>query len=308
MSEIIGGGQGGAGAPDGDLIKDATIETFEQDVLAASMQVPVIVDFWADWCGPCKQLGPHLEKAVKAAGGKVRLVKIDIDKNQMLASQMRIQSIPTVYAFFQGRPVDGFQGALPESEIKAFVDRLPQADGRSESDPNQDYLAAGDAAFEAGDMATAAQLYAQAAQADPQNVAAIAGLARCHLALGDKEKARETFSMIPEDKQNEPAVASLKAALELAESGGETGDIAALEAEAQANPEDLEKRFALANGLLSAGSMEPAIEQLLAIIERDREWNDAAAREKLLTVFEALGQTHPATVRGRRKLSSILFS
>lgn len=308
MSEIIGGGHaGGQGAPDAELIKDATIETFEADVLAASMKVPVIVDFWADWCGPCKQLGPVLERAVKAAKGAVRLVKIDIDKNQMLASQMRIQSIPTVYAFFQGRPVDGFQGALPESEIKKFVDRLPRADGLS-AGGDEDYMAAADAAFAAGDIASSAQFYAQAAQDDPENIAAIAGLARCHLTLGDRDQARDTLAMIPEAKQNDPAVASIKAALALADGGGEAGDIAGLEQAAQANPADLDARFAYAKGLLAGGSMEPAIEELLAIIERDREWNDAAARQKLLTVFEALGHAHPATVRGRRRLSAILFS
>ncbi|MCK5745422.1 MAG: tetratricopeptide repeat protein, partial [Oricola sp.] len=266
-----------------------------------------IVDFWADWCGPCKQLGPLLERAVKAAKGKVRLVKIDIDKNQMLASQMRIQSIPTVYAFFQGRPVDGFQGSIPESEIKKFIERLPRADGLSQGG-DEDYMAAAEAAFAAGDVTTAAQFYAQAAQSDPENIAAIAGLARCHLTLGDRDQARDTLAMIPEAKQNDPAVASIKAALALADGGGDAGDLAGLEQAAQANPADLEARYAYANGLLGAGAMEPAIEQLLAIIERDREWNEAAARQKLLTVFEALGHAHIATVRGRRRLSAILFS
>ncbi len=294
-----------------DLVKDATIETFEADVLTASMTTPVIVDFWADWCGPCKTLGPLLERAVRAAGGKVLMVKIDIDKNQMLASQMRIQSIPTVYAFFQGRPVDGFQGALPESELKAFVDRVVQAAGAAGAQqpaPHEDYLAAAASAMEAGDVGAAAQLFAQAAQMDPENADALAGLARCHLVLGDVDQARDTLAMIPESKHKEAVVASVKAALALAEASGGGGDIAALRAAAEAAPGDPEAQFALANGLLGSGGAEQAIDALLSIIERDRDWNEGAARQKLLTVFEALGHGHPATVRGRRRLSAILFS
>jgi putative thioredoxin len=304
METIIGGDA----SPPADLIKDAGVETFEEDVLKASMEAPVIVDFWADWCGPCKQLGPVLERAVMAAGGKVRLVKVDIDKNQMLASQLRIQSIPTVYAFYQGRPVDGFQGALPESEIKTFIDRLvASAGGGAQADPTEDYLSAGEAALEEGDLAAAAQLFGQVAQSDPQNVRALAGLARCQLAAGEVEQARQTLELVPDDKKSDPLLAGVKAAIELAGDGA-GGDVAALRAAADAAPDDLQARFDFAGALLGSGVMEDAVDELLAIVEKDREWNEEAARKKLLTVFEALGPAHPATLRGRRRLSSILFS
>lgn len=321
MNDILGGGfpgaQGGgqASAPGGDLIKDATIETFEKDVLEASMAAPVIVDFWATWCGPCKQLTPVLEKAVTAAGGAVRLVKIDIDKNQMLAQQLRIQSVPTVYGFFQGRPVDGFQGAVPESEIKAFIDRLTAltGDAPAQGTANLDEaLEMASAAFESGDVPGAAQVYAQAAQAaepeSAQQVTALAGLARCYVALKDIDQARQVFASIPEDQHGDPAVAAVKAALDLADGSAASGEEAALAAKVEAHPDDLDARFELANAHIAAGAMEPALDQLLAITERERDWNEEAARQKILTVFEALGPTHPATVRGRRRLSSILFS
>ena len=307
MNSIIGANE----AATGSLVKDATIESFEADVIKESMVRPVIVDFWADWCGPCKQLAPVLEKAVSDAKGSVSLVKVDIDKNQMLASQLRIQSIPTVYAFHQGRPIDGFQGALPESEIKAFVDRVMAAAGEPPSegaDPVEDYISAGEAAFEESDFAAAAQLFGQVAQADPTNVKALAGLARCYVALQDIEQAKQVLETIPAEQQEDAALQSVKAAIALAESNPNSGDLEDIEAKVAVEPENLDARFELAGALLAAGSMENAIDQLLTIIEKDRDWNEEAARKKLLTVFDALGAVNPLTLRARRRLSSILFS
>jgi len=313
MAQLFGlggksdGGDGtGAGLPE-DVIKDATAETFQQDVLAASREAPVIVDFWAEWCGPCKQLGPALEKHVAAQNGRVRLVKVDIDKNQLLAQQMRIQSIPAVYAFVNGQPVDGFMGAVPESEVKAFVDALVQMAGGG-APGLEEFLDAADAAFDAGDVAGAARAYGEVARAESGNVRALAGLARCHVATRNFEEARRMLDLIPPEKRDDPSAAAVAAALKLAETEGEAGDAAELRAKVEADPSDHQARYDLAGALAAEGDMEGAMDHLLNIIENDRGWNDDAARKKLLTLFDALGPKSPLVASGRRKLSSILFS
>ncbi|TDQ83079.1 thioredoxin [Dongia mobilis] len=309
MDQLIGAAPGAAGGVPADLVKDATQNTFKADVIDASMQVPVIVDFWAPWCGPCKQLGPLLEKVVKEARGAVRMVKINVDENQALAGQMRIQSIPAVYAFFQGRPVDGFQGLQPEGQLKAFVGRLAQLGGGGGPSPIDDALEQADAAHAEGDHATATEIYGQILEHEPENLKAIAGIVRCLIALGEVEQAAEFLGRTPKGKENDAAIAGARAQLEVAQAGAKAaGQADALRARVDANPKDFEARHELAQALFAGGDREGAIDQLLEIVRVNRAWNEEAARKQLVTFFEAMGPTDPLTLSGRRRLSSLLFS
>jgi len=289
------------GAADG-LIKDGTDASFMADVIEASKVQPVIVDFWATWCGPCKTLTPAIEKAVLASKGAVKLVKIDVDKNPAYAGQLRVQSIPAVYAFVNGQPVDGFMGAVPDSQLKAFIEKLAGPPAPSDIDA---LLAEGTAFLAEANLAGAGQAFAQALEMDPENVKALAGLARCYLNNGDLERTGELIAMVPAGAKD-ASLDSVKAALALA--SAPKSETSGLEAQIAANREDHEARFALAKALAGQGDLAAAADHLLIIIERDRAWNDEAARKQLLTVFEAAGPLSDVAKLGRRRLSSILFS
>ncbi len=292
-------------APAGDLIKDGTEASFMADVIEASRDVPVIVDFWATWCGPCKTLGPALEAAVTAAKGKVRMVKIDVDKNQTIASQMRIQSIPTVYAFWQGQPVDGFQGALPGSEIKKFVDKLT---GLAGDGGLADALAAADEMLEQGAVVDATETFAAILGEEPENAAAYAGLIRCHLAADNIPQAEAFADAAPAAITRSKEIEAARAQIELAKQAANAGPEAELRAAVQADPANHQARFDLAVALNAAGKVDEAVDELLDLFRRDREWNDGAAKAQLFTIFEALKPQDPTVLRGRRKLSSMIFA
>jgi putative thioredoxin len=287
-----------------DLIKDTTTSAFRQDVIAESVKVPVLVDFWAPWCGPCKQLTPVLEKVVKQAAGKVKLVKMNIDDHPQIPGQLGIQSIPAVIAFQKGQPVDGFMGALPEGQVKAFIERLvgPMADDQ------QQLLSEAEAAAGRGDLEEAAALFSEVLAHDNHNLKAIGGLTRVSVALGRLDEARELLQRVPPGQENDSAISAARAALELAEQAASVGDLAALENAVAVNPLDFQAQFDLALALNARGAKEAAAERLLEIIRRDRKWNDDGARKQLVQFFEAWGPMDEATVAGRRKLSAHLFS
>ena len=294
----------GGVAADADLIKNTTTKDFMRDVVEASREVPVLVDFWAPWCGPCRQLTPLLEKAVRAAKGAVKLVKMNIDEHPQIPGQMGVQSIPAVFAFQDGKPVDGFMGALPEARIKSFIARLI---GDESADAAAD-LDAADEALAAGDANTAAQAFAEALQKDAENDRAAAGLAKCYIKTGDLTRAEQTLALVPPAKADSAAVASARASLELARKAANAGDAESLRAKLAANPNDSQSRFDLAVALNAKGDRQGALDELLTIIRKDRAFNDDAARKQLLQLFDAWGASDPATISGRQRLSSLLFA
>ncbi len=301
MDQLIAG----AATDAADLIKDTDTESFAVDVIEASKEVPVIVDFWAPWCGPCKQLTPLLEKLVSEARGKVKLVKLNVDENQALAQQFRVQSIPAVFAFFDGRPVDGFTGALPESQLRQFIDKLGRTGGPS---PIDEAIGQAKEALNESKAEEAAGIFAAVLKEDPANIPAAAGLARAAVALGEPAQARQILGQIPTEHAGHADVEAAFSALELAEQAADAGDAGELEEKVTAHPEDHQARYDLAVALYTGGDNTAAIGHLLEIIRRDREWNDEEARKQLLKIFDALGPTHADTLKGRRGLSAILFS
>jgi putative thioredoxin len=302
--------QGGAAVPQaaGDLIKETTTQSFMKDVIEESKRQPVLIDFWAPWCGPCRQLTPLLEKAVRAAKGRVKLVKMNIDEHPAIPGQMGIQSIPAVIAFVNGQPADGFMGAVPESQINAFIDKLTKGMPVA-GEPNiAEILQEAEAVLAEGDAPGAAQIYAEVLAHDSTNIPALAGLAKCYVTSGAIEQAKQTLAMVPESKRNDAAVKAVQAAIDLAEQAQAVGPVTELEQKVAANPLDHQARFDLATALNAAGKRSEATDQLLQIVRRDRKWNDDGARKQLVQFFEAWGGADEATVEGRKRLSTVLFS
>jgi putative thioredoxin len=305
---IIEQGSGPAPQAASDLIKETTTQTFVKDVIEESKRQPVLIDFWAPWCGPCRQLTPIIEKAVRAAKGKVKLVKMNIDEHPAIPGQMGIQSIPAVIAFVNGQPADGFMGAVPESQVTAFIDKLT-AGMPGAGEPNiAEILQEAEAVLAEGDPATAAQIYAEVLAHDATNIPALAGLAKCYMATGAIEQAKQTLAIVPESKRNDPAVKAVQVAIELAEQAKALGPVTELEQKVAANPLDHQARFDLATALNASNKRGEATNQLLEIVKRDRKWNEDGARKQLVQFFEAWGPTDEATIEGRKRLSTILFS
>jgi len=296
-------GTQGEDAPSAETVKNTTTQDFVRDVVDASQTRPVLVDFWAPWCEPCKQLTPILEKVVRASKGAVALVKMNIDDYPEIPGQMGVQSIPAVFGFKDGRPVDGFMGALPESQISAFIARLVGETVGTAAD-----VETADAALEAGDVNAAAQIFGQILQDEPENLDALAGLAKCYVKTGDRERAEQTLALAPPDKADSPSIAAVRSALDLARKSDEAGDVDALRAKAAQAPEDLQAQFDLALALNANGDREGALDTLLALVAKNRSWNEEAARKQLVQFFEVWGPADPATTSGRQRLSSLLFA
>jgi putative thioredoxin len=305
---VVEQGNGAAAPVAADLIKETTTQTFVKDVIEESRRQPVLIDFWAEWCGPCRQLTPVLEKAVRNAKGKVKLVKMNIDQHPAIPGQMGIQSIPAVIAFVNGQPADGFMGAVPESQVNAFIEKLTKGMA-APGEPNiAEILQEAEAVLAEGDPAAAAQIYAEVLALDATNIPAMAGLAKCYVTTGAIEQAKQTLAMVPDAKRNDAAVKAVQAAIDLAEQAQSVGPIGELEQKVAANPLDHQARFDLATALNAMGKRGEATAQLLEIVKRDRKWNDDGARKQLVQLFEAWGGTDEATVEGRKRLSTILFS
>jgi putative thioredoxin len=305
---IVEQGSGPAPQAGPDLIKETTTQTFVKDVIEESKRQPVLIDFWAPWCGPCRQLTPIIEKAVRAANGKVKLVKMNIDEHPAIPGQMGIQSIPAVIAFVNGQPADGFMGAVPESQVTAFINKLTAGMPAAGEPSIAEILKEAEAVLAEGDPATAASIYAEVLATDATNIAALAGLAKSYMATGAAEQAKQTLAMVPESKRNDAAVKAVQASIDLAEQAKALGPVSELEQKVAANPLDHQARFDLATALNASGKRGEATDQLLQIVKRDRKWNEDGARKQLVQLFEAWGPADEATIEGRKRLSTILFS